>query len=235
MPTKKSKTLRTAKKSEPVPRKRTGSFISRKIQKKRKVKKEKTLRLLSKKFSRFTSQFTEVQKIVFLAVLGANLLIGGALYLSYKKTVLSFQVIPVISAETQLHTNIPTEVTIPSAQISVSIVETQITDGVWSIPPAQAGHLNASAFPGENSNMVLYAHNRRGLFANLHDVQRGHEVIVRTNRGQNFRYIVTEIMVVKPDEIDVVLPTQHEELTLYTCTGFFDSQRLVVKALPLFE
>ena len=45
-----------------------------------------------------------------------------------------------------------------------------------------------------------------------------------------YEYMVNEILIVNPDQIDVINPTQDETLTLYTCSGYFDTQRLVVKA-----
>jgi sortase (surface protein transpeptidase) len=50
--------------------------------------------------------------------------------------------------------------------------------------------------------------------------------------GKTAKYIVSETKRVLPNAVEEVLPTDHEVVTVYTCTGFLDSQRFVVKALP---
>ena len=45
-----------------------------------------------------------------------------------------------------------------------------------------------------------------------------------------FNYTVSEIKEVIPSQIEVIAPTPDETLTLYTCSGFGDSMRLIVIA-----
>jgi LPXTG-site transpeptidase (sortase) family protein len=46
-------------------------------------------------------------------------------------------------------------------------------------------------------------------------------------------YKIVSRSIVKPDAIEIALPTSIETLTLYTCVGLFDSQRLVLHAEPV--
>jgi len=40
---------------------------------------------------------------------------------------------------------------------------------------------------------------------------------------------VKEIVEVKPDQVEYLLPTSEETLTLYTCSGFMDQKRFIVR------
>ena len=60
----------------------------------------------------------------------------------------------------------------------------------------------------------------------------GDSIILKTESNQEYSYSVSEILTVIPDQTEVLAPTDHEVLTLYTCTGLLDQKRLIVKALP---
>jgi len=42
---------------------------------------------------------------------------------------------------------------------------------------------------------------------------------------------VNKITAVYPNQVQIIAPTKNETLTLYTCTGFYDEKRLIVRAL----
>lgn len=167
-----------------------------------------------------------------VGLLGINLLLTGGLYLAYKKTVLSFRISPTVVAEANLRGPQPTEILIPSAKIDLPIIPAQIRDGVWEIPEDSAGHLYTSSRPAEGGNIVVYAHNKSHLFGPLKQVQVGDVISLVTDKNTTFDYTVETVKTVSPEQIAEVAPTDHEVLTIYTCTGFLDSQRLVLKAKP---
>ena len=43
-----------------------------------------------------------------------------------------------------------------------------------------------------------------------------------------YTYEVTEIKEVLPNETEVIAETEDERITLYTCSGFNDSKRIIV-------
>lgn len=89
-----------------------------------------------------------------------------------------------------------------------------------------------SALPGENGNIILYGHNLNTIFGYLMDTKIGAIVNIRMTDGSLHRYTVTETQVVAPSQTQLLAPTTHEVLTLYTCTGLLDSLRFVVRAIP---
>lgn len=150
----------------------------------------------------------------------------------YQKTVLSFNKAPSLSAQAYEGVR-PSKIIIDSAKIDIPITQSEIVNGVWEISDSGASFLKGSSAPGFGGNIVIYGHNRRAIFGRLKSVKKDDEVRVLNENGEMFKYKVTEILTVNPDQIEVVSPTNQEVLTIYTCTGFLDSKRLVVKANPL--
>lgn len=168
-----------------------------------------------------------------LLFLGLTMMIGGGFYWLYRQTILSFKVAPVYQVTAEARGSEPQRVTINSVNIDLPITPAHIVGGVWETSDTTATHLITSARPGEKSNIVVYGHNRSHLFKALHDLKEGETITLTTEDGNQYQYLVSTKTVVTPDQIEVVLPTEKEELTLYTCTGFLDSKRLVVKATPI--
>jgi LPXTG-site transpeptidase (sortase) family protein len=170
-----------------------------------------------------------------LGALGILLVITGFTYLGYKKTVLSFTG----TLHYQNAGNIgrtldrPSDISIPSASIRVKITESTISHGTWETSASSASHLSLSATPGQNGNIVIYGHNTANIFGRLAKAKTGDMIFVRVgNPGKTYAYIIRNIRLVNPSDIDVIQPTAMETLTVYTCTGWFDSKRLVITAYP---
>lgn len=103
------------------------------------------------------------------------------------------------------------------------------------------GYLTGTGWFGENRNIVLGGHaetidRQPNTFFNLNLLQVGDVIQVHTN-GTVYTYAVTSLEWVAPTDLNSVLPTGHDQLTLITCdSNSFDGslyqQRLVVRALP---
>jgi LPXTG-site transpeptidase (sortase) family protein len=68
-------------------------------------------------------------------------------------------------------------------------------------------------------------------FIALKDIKKDDIVYVLTHERW-YRYKVREIKTVYPNDVTTVAPSKNEILTLFTCSGFFDEKRLIVKAYP---
>lgn len=126
----------------------------------------------------------------------------------------------------------PQRIVIPNLSIDLSIVEANVVDGYWELSETTASHGVGSANPGENGNIVVFAHAREGLFLPLRNIKAGDTIYILT-KDRWSRYQVFETKEVAPAESQVIAPTPVETLTLYTCSGFLDSKRLIVSAKPL--
>lgn len=126
----------------------------------------------------------------------------------------------------------PTRILIPAIDVNLPVYETGVVRGVWQISPDGVSHLAASSVPGRNGNIIMYGHNSRTRLGRLAEVSVGDRVVVTTDEGNDRLYLVEKVTVVRPEDLTVVENTPTETLTLYTCTGFADSKRLVVIARP---
>ena len=96
------------------------------------------------------------------------------------------------------------------------------------------GHFSDTAMPGQKGNFCVIGHRSYtyGEFFNrLDEIEENDEIIVEYN-GKEFKYKVTEIKVVKPEEVSVLNQSEEEEITLITCTPIrVGSHRLIIKGI----
>ncbi|KKU10294.1 MAG: Peptidase C60 sortase A and B [Candidatus Woesebacteria bacterium GW2011_GWB1_45_5] len=170
------------------------------------------------------------QRPLLLLFLGLFIFFVGASNY-YRVRILSFNNAPsgaVVSADDP-----PVQITIPSIDIDIPVEPASIKDGVWEISYKNATFLNTSGTPESGGNIVVYGHNKKAIFGNLPYLSLGQKIIVKTQNGKTYEYEAYQKDFVGPDRVDLVSPTTYEELTIYTCWGLFDSQRVVIKAKPV--
>jgi sortase A len=94
------------------------------------------------------------------------------------------------------------------------------------------GHIAGTALPGEDGNVGLAGH-RDTFFRRLRDIRPDDEIRVATPGGV-FTYRVERTVVVQPDDVWVLDPTDEPSLTLVTCYPFTylgsAPQRFIVRA-----
>ena len=94
------------------------------------------------------------------------------------------------------------------------------------------GHYPNTPLPGQLGNAAIAGHRTTygAPFFRVDELAAGDEIVVTTVQG-TFRYLVTEIKVVKPTDFSVLDPTPDATLTLTSCNPRYSSrQRIVVKA-----
>jgi LPXTG-site transpeptidase (sortase) family protein len=179
----------------------------------------------------FFSKKISISSPLFFLTLGIFLLIfGGVNY--YRVRVLSFTKSPVV-APIEQKGELPVRVAIPSVGIDLAVDVGEIKDGVWKISYNNATFLDGSGRPGGGNNVVIYGHNKKAIFGNLPFLSLGQKIYVKTADGKLHKYEAYQKDFVGSNRVDLVSPTNKEELTIYTCWGLFDSQRVVIKAKPV--
>ena len=133
---------------------------------------------------------------------------------------------------------------IPSIDLQTEVVEGGIvTNGrgepEWQTVPFVAVQYRELGRVGGRGNAVISGHvvtiNEGNVFRNLNKLNFGDAVQVQTEEG-SFTYIVEDMMLVKPNQVEVMEQTRDQRLTLITCGGEFDSRsrsfsdRLIVVA-----
>lgn len=129
----------------------------------------------------------------------------------------------------------PNRIVIPQLLVDLAVRKADVIDGYWEVFQDSAAWGVGSGFPGEAGNQVVFAHARKGLFLPLKNIKKGMRVYVFTGDDQersklSYAYEVSDIKEVLPSETEVIAPTDDETLTLYTCSGFNDTKRLIVVA-----
>lgn len=120
-------------------------------------------------------------------------------------------------------------VIIPSVGIDVSVRDADVLNGRWRVYEDSASFGLGSALPGETGNSVIFAHARERLFLPLRKIKNYALVYVLVSGGW-YSFRVFETKEVSPDDISVIKDSDDARLTLYTCSGFADSKRLIVTA-----
>ncbi|MBD3949212.1 sortase [Tuanshanicoccus lijuaniae] len=83
-----------------------------------------------------------------------------------------------------------------------------------------------------DKDMIVCAHNYLSHFAELESLRPGDEIKFKNVSGQVFRYQVTNIEILAPDQLADLVKKGDWDLTLFTCT--FDTlNRVVIRAAQI--
>lgn len=124
---------------------------------------------------------------------------------------------------------LPTHVSI-DGYVNIDVEPLALLNKKWVVSDTEATYLQESARPGEKGNIIIYGHNKRAILGNMRYV-KGNEIIhLTTADGKDHQYKILLRTVVSPNDITYLLPTRNETLTMYTCTGFWDSKRFILRA-----
>ena len=124
---------------------------------------------------------------------------------------------------------IPRRVLIPDIKIDLKVGKARNIEGYWEVFPDKAGWGEGSGLPGNKGNQVIFAHARQGLFLPLRESKVDMRIYVLSSEGW-YLYQIEAIKEVYPNQTEVIEATQDETLTLYTCSGYKDTKRLIVIA-----
>lgn len=124
----------------------------------------------------------------------------------------------------------PVKIIVPGAKIDLVVKPARVIGGVWEINDNAANFGIGSALPGEKGNSVIFAHAKPNLFSSLKRIKPDDMISIQTKDGNWYAYKAVEKKEVGPDQVEVISQTKDETLTLFTCSGFADSKRLIVTA-----
>ncbi len=175
-----------------------------------------TVSLVTVKAFPFLKKFAILPVGIVQAKIAQPILITPLVEMIYTK--------PIISPKSS-----PAKIIIPGISLDLPIAEGSIVDDQWTLYDDKASWLSTSETPGRG-NVILYAHNKQGLFGGLNGLKAG-DLISVEHDGKLYSYVMTELRYVSPTQVDAIL-ADNDQLTLYTCNGAFDQKRLVVTAVP---
>ncbi len=152
-------------------------------------------------------------------------------------------VLPAGSVSSVSRVGAATRLVIPSLGLDAPIVIAPIQNQTWVVDQLgqTVGHLEGTARPGSNSNVVLAGHvtlaetnGGPGPFYKLSQLVPGDVLIVYEGETK-YEYVVDGLQTVDRTAVDVAFPTDTPQLTLITCTRWDRNEgryieRLVVKS-----
>ena len=124
----------------------------------------------------------------------------------------------------------PQWISIPNSKINAQIAAGGYKEGKWVLDDNFALYLPTSDKLGQGGNTILYAHSRDKLFGNLKKVSIGDQVILGDANGKIYNYSIYSMEYVRPYQMEKIDTNLKDTVTLFTCDGWFDEKRLVVKA-----
>ncbi len=122
----------------------------------------------------------------------------------------------------------PVRLVIPVIELDRILVSVGLDrKGVPVVPDHDVGWYNLSAVPGQGENVVLWGHVLRfrnaphipAPFARLKEVPIGAQLILYSANGAAHTYVVTRQIWATPDQVEYILPTGREQVTLVSCIG----------------
>jgi len=120
------------------------------------------------------------------------------------------------------------QIQIPIIAVDAPVVQ---GDGWEQLKKGVAQHIG-STNPGQSGNMIMSAHNDvfGEIFRNLDQLKRGDQIIVYTPQHA-YTYIITNVEVVEPTDVEVMATTPDPSITLISCYPYMvDNKRIVVQA-----
>ncbi len=169
---------------------------------------------------------------IFFLIIGLFSLALGAseLYLRENPNRLAFDNYSYASESTVDSKNVPVRITIDALSIDAPISPVVVENNNWPVTGNAASYLTTSPVPGDEGNSIIYAHNWKNLFANLVEAQTGEEVVITFADGSRNTFVISSTSIVTPDTSSILAKSDDTRITLYTCTGFLDTNRFVAVA-----
>jgi LPXTG-site transpeptidase (sortase) family protein len=168
----------------------------------------------------------------FLFIQALSLIVVGLyqVYLSLAPTQLSFSN---YTAEKPFVSNglSPVRITISDLGIDLPVYQATIVQNVWPTSTTGAEYLTSSPIPGNSGNSIIYAHDWTSLFGHLTQARVGQNVVVIYPDKTKKTFVIAYTSIVPSNQASILAPSTDKRITLYTCTGFLDSERFVAVAI----
>lgn len=129
--------------------------------------------------------------------------------------------------------SVPSEIYVSGIEFKDSSQKLEVKKGTfqfnsWKIDENYPVYLDLSGVPGQPGNIVIYGHNKKEVFGNLHKLKKDEQIILYSSTGDRYVYKIDSIKQVFPNQVEVLQQGKDQRITLFTCTGILDSMRLVV-------
>lgn len=124
----------------------------------------------------------------------------------------------------------PVRLRLPSVSLDLLVVPAYKTGSRWPTTSRGISYLASSPLPGEIGNSIFYGHNWSRILGQLKNSRPGDPLAIVYSDGRTNTFTIQEVKTVGPNATEILDPADFPQITLYTCTGFLDTRRLVVTA-----
>jgi len=127
---------------------------------------------------------------------------------------------------------IPERVLIPSIEFEMPVKDATVSANDWEVFDDAVSWLKTSGTL-EKGNIILYGHNDKNKFGKIIRLKVGDVIVIRNKHYEKWYEVVKGIETNSSDL--TYLQNTEDGLTMYTCSGWFDSKRYFVIAKPVEE
>jgi sortase A len=147
--------------------------------------------------------------------------------------------LPAGSVNSVTQEGVATRLMIPKLGLDAPVTIAPIRNQTWEVDQLgqYVGHLEGTARPGTNSNIVLAGHitlaetnGGPGPFYQLSSLTTG-DVIIVYEGETSYEYIVDALQTVDRTAVDVTFPTSTPQITLITCTQWDQNEGRYIERL----
>lgn len=165
-----------------------------------------------------------------LSILGISLIVVGFSLIVRSKTLS----LPLSKVSIATYSPLwPKNVRIKSISLEAEVASGGYKDEKWILVNDHALYLPTSSKLGDGGNTILYAHNTDKLFGNLKKTSVGDIIDVNDADGKTYSFSIYSKEYIKANQMGKLATNLKDTITLFTCDGWFDEKRLVVKATRL--
>ncbi len=122
----------------------------------------------------------------------------------------------------------PAKISVERVINDILVIPVEVHGNSWPLTDEAALYMANSGKVKMRGNIVIYGHNSPKIFGLLVKSKLGDTIIITTNLNEQLAYKIDAIKFVPPQDVSILTQDENAKITLYTCTGFWDSQRLVI-------
>jgi len=135
---------------------------------------------------------------------------------------------PLPTPKPTLVTGKPVRLQIPSLGFDLTVADGSYnaSTGKWTLSKDKAHYALPSSQPNnEEGNTLIYGHYRKEVFARLHLIKPGAQVLITTDNGYQFTYTFERTEVLDPTNTSIFSYQGAPRLTIQTCSGAYFQNR----------
>lgn len=167
-------------------------------------------------------------------ILSKCLIIVGLIFILFGAGLYIQTIIPTsidtLEAKESIDSKYPQSITISSINVNLAVIPSAKKNGKFETTKNGVTYLTNSVLPSQTGNSVFYGHNWPNLLGSLKKVKRGDTIELKYPSGEIKTFTIDLVTEMPAEYAKVSLESDQKVMTIYTCSGFLDSKRIIVTA-----